>query len=460
MERLPLPVLRQHEIVETLMDSSVGLDLLRLVAVGLLVLANAFFVSAEFSLVSVRRTRIAELVTQGNASAVSVQKALENPDRVIAATQLGITLASLGLGWIGEPALSHLFAPIVTLAAPNIQDKISHSISAGVAFAFITFLHVVVGELAPKSIALQDPEKTSLIVARPTLWTEFIFKPVILVLNGTGNLILRLIGIKPAFGHQLVHSVEELRMLVSASADEGVMEQDEREMLDAIFDLGEQDVGQMMVPRTEILAVEADTPINELLNIVTQSTYTKLPVYEDDLDQIIGILHIKDLLRSLHQTDSPHKIARDITREAIYVPETIPVSTLLQQFRANRQHIAIVLDEYGGTAGLVTLEDLLEEIVGEVSDPFDQVDPEIQPQPDGSLLIDGMTLIEEVNQQLGLTLSDPYYYTIAGFVLAQLGRIPQAGDVVEQDGVYLKVNAMDDLRIASVLLQRKPQQTQ
>jgi CBS domain containing-hemolysin-like protein len=440
------------------MESSLGFDLLRLLAVALLVLANGFFVAAEFSLVSVRRTRIAEMVAQGNVSAVAVQKALENPDRVIAATQLGITLASLGLGWIGEPALSRWLEPVVDLFSTRLQEGVSHSISAAIAFTFITFLHVVVGELAPKSIALQNPEGTSLVVARPTLWTEIIFKPVILALNGSGNLLLRLIGIKPASGHQLVHSVEELRMLVSASADEGVVEQDERQMLDAIFDLGELDVGQVMVPRTEILAVEADTSLDELLDIASKITFTKLPVYEDNLDQIIGILHIKELLRSLRKPEDQKLKARDITRDAIYVPETIPVSALLQQFRDNRQHIAIVLDEYGGTAGLVTLEDLLEEIVGEVSDPFDQVTPEIQVQPDGTHLIDGMTLIEEVNQQLNLSLDDPYYYTIAGFILSQLGRIPRVGDWIEKDGVRLKVEAMDGLRIASVSLYPRPPQ--
>jgi len=434
----------------------INTDIIRLFAVALLVCANGFFVAAEFSLVSVRKTRIAELVAQGNASAVSVQKALENPDRIIAATQLGITLASLGLGWIGEPALSHLLAPVVSFFSPAIQSEVSHSISAGIAFSVITFLHVVVGELAPKSIALQNPEGTSLIVARPTMWTEFIFKPVILLLNGTGNLLLRLIGIQPASGHQLVHSVEELKMIVSASAEEGVVEADEREMLDAIFDLGEQQVGQVMVPRTDMLAVEADTRIEDLLDVVTQNTFTKLPVYEDNLDQIIGILHVKDLLRSLHQPEPPDLIARELARDTIYVPENIPVNALLRHFRDNRQHIAIVLDEYGGTAGLVTLEDLLEEIVGEVSDPFDEEAPEIQSMPDGSILIDGKTLMEEVNEQLGLDFTDPNYYTIAGFVLAQLGRIPRIGEAIEKDGIRLRVEAMDGLRIASVSLTHHP----
>ena len=253
-----------------------------LVAVVLLVLTNGFFVAAEFSLVSVRRTRIAELVGQGNVSARAVQQAIENPDRVIAATQLGITLASLGLGWIGEPALAGLLLPVVELFPQSIQSGVSHSISAGIAFVLITFMHVVVGELAPKSIALQNPEQTSLMVAQPTLWTERIFKPAIWLLNGSGNLLLRLVGVEPASGHQLAHSVEELKMLVTASAEGGVVESEESDMLHAVFDFGELLVRQVMLPRTEVVAVDASVPFEELLDLVTQNTFTKLPVFEED----------------------------------------------------------------------------------------------------------------------------------------------------------------------------------
>jgi CBS domain containing-hemolysin-like protein len=434
------------------MDSSILIDLLKLVFVLLLVLANGFFVAAEFSLVSVRRTRIAELVSHGNSSAEAVQKAIENPDRVIAATQLGITLASLSLGWIGEPALSHLILPLVNLFPNAIQSGLSHSISAGIAFVLITFLHVVVGELAPKSIALQDPEKTSLMIARPTLWSEIIFKPAIWLLNGTGNALLKLVGVQPATGHELVHSVEELKMLVTASAESGVVEAEESQMLHAIFEFGNLIVRQVMIPRTEMVSVEADTPLNEIISLVSESTYTKFPIYEDSLDQIIGIVHVKDLLSAMQNPDCQQCTARDFAREPIYVPETISVNSLLHHFRADKQHIAIVMDEYGGTAGLVTLEDLLEEIVGEVSDPFDMFIPEIQTQPDGTILIDGLTLIEVVNEQLGLNLKDPDYDTIAGFVLGKLGRIPRLQDTVVGGGVRLRVDAMDGLRIARLSL--------
>ena len=436
------------------MDESIWIDILKLGGVALLVLANAFFVAAEFSLVSVRRTRIRELVEQGHIRAKWVQRAIENPDRVIAATQLGITLASLGLGWIGEPALSHLIYPLVALFPNTVQSGISHSLSAGIAFLIITFLHVVIGELAPKSIALQDPEKTSLAVAQPTVWTERIFKPIIWLLNGSGNAILRLLGVQPASGHQLTHSVEELKMLVTASAADGVFRAEEGTMLHAIFDMSELLVRQVMIPRTEILAVEADKPLEEIIELVTQSTYTKLPIYDDNLDQILGIIHVKDILQVMQKPGWQKTTARKLAREPIFIPETLSVNQLLQRFRDQRQHIAIVMDEYGGTAGLVTLEDLLEEIVGEVSDPFDNVTPEIQILADGTAILDGLALIEDVNQHLSLDLQDPDYDTIAGYMLGKLGQIPKLHDTLDTDGLRLRVEAMDGMRIARISLKR------
>lgn len=430
-----------------MIESSLTLDLLGLVAVVVLVLLNGFFVAAEFSLVSVRQTRITELVESGNARAETVQKALKNPDRVIAATQLGITLASLGLGWIGEPALSHLIEPILELFPVELRPGLSHSISAGLAFVIITFLHVVVGELAPKSIALQDPESTSLVVAGPTLWSENLFKPFIWALNGTGNALLRLFGVEPASGHELVHSVEELKMLVTASTREGVVAEQESELLHAIFGFGNLLVRQVMIPRTEIIAVEADLPLNEVLPLVTDSTYTKIPVYDDDLDNLLGIMHVKDLLRTMQESGWHNTTVRSLVREPLYVPETLLVSELLRKLRDNRQHIAIVLDEFGGTAGLVTLEDILEEIVGEVSDPFDKFTPEIEALEDGSFLVDGLCLMEDVNEALGLDLRDPAYDTIAGYTLGKMGRIPKVKEKVECDQVTIQIEAMDGMRI-------------
>lgn len=436
------------------MTETVWVDLLRLGVVFLLVLANGFFVAAEFSLVSVRRTRIAELAAHGSRPAEAVQEAMENPDRVIAATQLGITLASLGLGWVGEPAVAHLILPLVNLFPAAVQSGVSHTISATLAFALITFMHVVVGELAPKSIALQNPENTSMFVARPTIITEKIFKPAIWLLNGAGNLLLKLLRVHPPKEHQSIHSVEELKMLVTASAAGGVVEADEQEMLHAVFDFGALVVRQVMIPRTEIIAVEADAPLNEIIGLVSESTYTKFPVYDDSLDQILGIVHVKDLLYAVLEDDHTGYTARSFVREALFVPDTLSVSALLREFRDKHQHIAIAMDEYSGTSGLVTLEDLLEEIVGEVSDPFDAAEPEFQIQADGSILVDGKTLIEEVNNHLGLNLQDPDYDTVAGYALGKFGRIPAIGDLIEADSIRLQVTEMDGRRIAHLTLTR------
>ena len=435
------------------MEPTVGENILRLVAVVFLVLMNGFFVAAEFALVSVRGTRIKVLVAQGNSAAKWAAKALEHPDQVIAATQLGITLASLSLGWIGEPALSHLLQPLIERLPVNLQSGASHSLAVGISFSIITFLHVVVGELMPKSIALQNPEKTSLWVARPTLWTEWLFKPFIWALNGTGNALLKMIGVDPAEGHEMAHSVEELKMIVAASAEEGVVETEERKMLHAIFDFGELLVRRVMIPRTEISAFEADINLEEAIDIAVHSLFTKFPVYDDDLDNIIGIVHIKDLLRAAHNSERKDCKVRSLVREAYFVPESVPVKSVLQQFRAKRRHIAVVVDEFGGTAGLVTLEDLMEEIVGEVSDPFDSTQPEIQKRPDGSVVLEGLASIEEVNKELGLNLQDRNYDTIAGFVFGKLNRIPEVGDVIEREGIRLCVEEMDGMRIARLSLE-------
>ncbi|RME08597.1 MAG: HlyC/CorC family transporter [Anaerolineae bacterium] len=444
------------------MEISLGVTLLRLVVLVLLVLANGFFVAAEFALVSVRGTRIAELVAQGNRTARWVEQALKSPDKVIAATQLGITLASLGLGWIGEPALAHFIEPLVALFPGEFQAEVSHSISASVAFAVITFLHVVIGELMPKSVALQNPEKTSLVVARPTLWAEWIFTPFIWLLNGTGNFLLRRLGIEPAAGHELVHSVEELKMIVAASAEGGVVEAEEQEMVYAVFEFGDMPVRQVMSPRTEIFALEADTSLEEAISQAIETAFSKFPVYENDLDHIVGVVHIRDLLRARQDVERRDCLVRSLIHEALFVPESLPLRSVLQEFRKRRQHIAIVLDEYGGTAGVVTLEDIMEEIVGEVSDPYDSPHPDIQVRPDGEVLIDGLTLIDDVNEKLGLSLADPHYDTIAGFVLGRLNRIPQEGDSVElPDGYRLVVLKMDGLRIEQVALRRgEPSATQ
>ena len=431
--------------------------LLILLLIGL----NAFFVSVEFAAVASRKARIELLAEEGNAAANIVKSWIENPaarDRLIASSQLGITVISLALGAVGENTFQALLTPFFNrIALPANLQQLTALLAAlplVLSLIIITSITVVFGEQVPKVATLHQPERVAMLAAQPMKLFSAIFKWFIDALDWATRLVLRIFGLQLVGGHSLIYTVDELKQIIGESEEGGVLEPPEREMLESVFDFGDLLVRQVMVPRTEIVAIEAGAKLDEIIAIVTQHTYTKLPVYEDDLDQIIGILHVKDVLRVMNQPDCQNTSAREMARETLYIPETLPVNELLHQFRHNRQHIAIVLDEYGGTAGLVTLEDLLEEIVGEVSDQFDMASPEIQNQADGSVLIDGLTLIEAVNQQLTLNLSDPHYDTIAGYFLGKLGHIPKIGDMVESGGVRLQVKSMDGLRIAQLSLVR------
>ena len=431
--------------------------LLILVLIGL----NAFFVSVEFAAVTSRRSRIELLAEEGNAAANIVKSWIEKPparDRLIAASQLGITIVSLALGALGENTFQQLLTPTFDrlALAPTFRQLTSllAALPLIISLIIITSLHVVLGEQVPKVATLHQPERIALLAAQPMRIFSTVFKWFIDLLDWATKNVLRLFGLQLVGGHSLIYTVDELKQIITESEEGGVLETPEREMLESVFDFGALLVRQVMVPRTEVIALEADTKLNDIIRQVIQYTFTKLPVYEDDLDQIVGILHVKDVLRVMSQPDCQEVTARELARETLYIPETLPVNDLLHQFRHHKQHIAIVLDEYGGTAGLVTLEDLLEEIVGEVSDQFDETEPEIQNLPDGSVLIDGLTLIETVNQQLNLTLSDPHYDTIAGYFLGKLGHIPKNGEGIEAGGVKLQVESMDGLRIAHLKLTR------
>jgi CBS domain containing-hemolysin-like protein len=424
-----------------------------LLGVAFFVLLNGFFVAAEFGLVSVRPTRIEQLAAEGHRAAVVARRAIADPDNFIAATQLGITLASLSLGWIGEPALASLIVPLLHFLPEEWVGAASHSIAGTVAFIIITFLHVVVGELAPKSIALQHPERTALVVARPTEIALLVFRPAIWALNGAGNALLRVLGIQPASGHEQVHSVQELKMLIEASHEEGVLEEQEQQMLQAVFDMRASRALHVMVPRTEMVCIAADAKLEKVIELAASSSLTKFPVFEGDLDHILGVIYVKDVIRYIRE-EKDEVVTRALMREALFLPEAVLVAELLAAFRRARQHIAILVDEYGGTVGLVTLEDLLEEIVGDIQDAFDLDGPGVQRMPDGSVIIDGMTQVEDVNEALGLSLSDPYYTTIGGLVMGCLDRIPVVGDevTVGEQGVRLRVKEMDGLRVSLVRL--------
>jgi putative hemolysin len=369
-------------------------------------------------------------------------------------------VVSLALGAVGENTFSELLDPYFHNVALPVSLQFLSGILPALPLVFsltiVTSFHVVLGEQVPKVAVLRAPEKFALLAAPIMQVFSVVFKGFISLLDWATRSVLALVGLPPGSPHSSVYSLEELRQIVAGPEAEGVIEQPEREMLSAIFDFGELVVRQLAIPRTEIVAVEADAQLDEVVDLAIHSSATKFPVYEDNLDQVLGILHIRDVLAAMKDPEGHLRKARDLVREAIFVPETTSVNKLLQAFRARRQHMAITLDEYGGTAGLITLEDLIEEIVGEVRDPFEGGPPSIQTLPDGSALVDGLTLIDEINEFVGLHLVDPNYDTIAGYMLGKLGRIPQTGDTFEdpKEGIRLRVESMDHLRISRLAIQK------
>ena len=432
-----------------------------LLLIGVLILLNGFFVGVEFAAVASRRSRLDILIGEESRTGNLVREWLDNQasrDRLIAATQLGITVVSLALGAVGENTFAEIIDPLfkkVTFPdAWTFLNAVVVALPLIISLTLVTSMHVVFGEQVPKVAVLRAPEKYALTVAPFMQVFITVFKGFVNLLDWLTRQILELLGLPPSTTHTSVYSLEEFKQMVSGPEMEGVIQTPEREMLSAVIDFGALIVRQVCIPRTEIIAVEASAPLNEMIALTTEHTLTKLPVYENNLDQILGIVHVRDMLLALQDPTMQHSTARDLVREGLYVPGTISVNDLLVQFRARRQHIAIVLDEYGGTAGLVTLEDLMEEIVGEFQDPFDAEPPAIQTMADGTSIIDGLTLIDEVNEYFGLNLLDANYDTIAGFVLGRLGRIPMVGDTVEvmDQHVRLKVESMDNLRISRLSL--------
>ena len=425
----------------------------RLVAVVLLVMANGFFVAAEFSLVTVRRTRAEQLAEEGHPLGPALLRAVGNLDPIIAATQLGITFASIALLWIGEPAVESLLIPVLHVLLPeHIVEVGAHSAAVVVAFLFITALHIVLGELAPKSLALQRSESTALIVVKPVQAFLTVFKPFIWLLNTAGNKTLEMMGIRPAPGIHLVHSVEELKLMVIASQQAGLLSEGEEGMIERVLDISDVRAHQIMIPRTEMMCVSLDASPDELFSLVSTRGFDRFPVFQDNLDNIVGIVHTRDVLRLMRgMRHRPHQPpVSEIMREPLVLPESLMLEDLLAQLRTRRSHLAILVDEYGGTAGLVTLDDILRYVLGEVRDEFDLERPEIQPGPDGVYLVDGLLAIEDVNERLGLKLESDEFDTIGGLLLGQLGRRPTIGDQATVDGTVMRVDELDGLRISLV----------
>jgi len=423
--------------------------LLELVAVGVLILLNAFFVAAEYGLVTARRTRIVELQHQGDRRARDVLRITSDPPRFIAAMQLGVTLTSLGIGALGEVALSRLF-----------DKAISTVLAVIFAYLILTFLHVVIGELVPKGIALGHSEGTALFVSAPVRFFFIVMRPVVWLLEGATEIVLKWLGLKPPGADDDVLSEAELRMLVSQSTQGGEIEQQEQEMLYKVFDFADKEAKDVMVPRPEVVALSIDLPPEQCLEAVMDSPFTRYPVYRESLDNVVGILHVRDLFRALRDRGMHEVKVEDIIRPAHIVPETKDLAALLAEFRRANQHMAIVVDEYGDMEGIVTLEDLLEEIVGDIEDEFDLPDESIEQIDEDTVVIDGTFPIDDFNERFKTTLPDEDYHTMAGFVFGLLGRQPEAGDTIMHDGMrfdVLEVEGSRILKLAVTFEQRREQ---
>lgn len=429
------------------------------IVILILVLLNGFFVAAEFAIIGVRPTQLEQMADEGSKIARRVLGVIESrrkQDQYIATAQLGITMASLGLAMYGEPKIAHFIEPyLARLFGDEPSLATVHTIGSIIALSLLTYLHVVLGEMIPKALALMDPARLVLILARPMQLSLAVLRIPVLVLNAIGNMMLKVFQVPPVEGHQRVLSPEEIELIVAESAEGGLINIDEEEMILNIFDFGDRVVEQVMTPRTKVQAIPHDITYEELLKFVTESSHSRFPVYEGDLDHIVGILHLKDLVRQAVKPESPFDL-RLILRSAPAVPEDYPVGTLLAAFKRQRLHMAIVLDEFGGLAGIVTLEDLVEEIVGEVRDEFDlEKEPYMEIEP-GVLEVDGSYLVDDLVEvvYLGSEEELPDVETVGGLVVSWLGRLPQKGDeIVHNEEIRFKVLDVDRRAVSRVRIE-------
>ena len=419
--------------------------LFELLAVAALILLNGFFVAAEYGLVTVRRTRMQELAHEGHRRARQVMQITDSPPRFIAAMQLGVTLTSLGIGALGEHALTRLFDPVLATVLAVI-----------LAYLLLTFFHVVIGELVPKAMALGNSEKTALTVALPVRTFFVVAMPLIWLLRRSTQFVLRLFGLEEPGAEGSVHSEAELKMLVSESTERGEIEEGEQEMLYKVFDFADKEVDDVMVPRPEVVALSVDLPPEQALQAVLDSPYTRYPVYRGSLDDIVGVLHVRDLIQALHERGIASVAIADLVRPAYMVPETKDLAALLKEFRNQNQHLAIVIDEYGNMDGIVTLEDVLEEIVGEIEDEFDLPDESVERIDDNTIRIDGTFPIDDFNEQFGVEMPQEDYHTVAGFVFGLLGRGAAPGDEVEYDRLHFHVDDVEGSRIQRLTVNFRP----
>ena len=425
-----------------------------------LLFSNGFFVAAEFAMVKVRKTRIEQLVKEGDFNASLALEAIKDLDKFIASVQLGVTISSIGLGWVGEATIAHLIEPVFNFL-PVGQAIATHTVSATIAFGLITFLHVVLGELVPKSIALEYTEKTALIIARPMQIITFVFNPFIWLLNGFGNSLLKLLHIPHSHQSSLVHSSEELDMLVESSYDGGALNETEKDMLHNVLEFSDLTAKQVMIPRTDMVCVPIDMSLEDLNKFATENQYTRYPVYEESIDHISGIIHVKDLYK-LSVDDKEYPISK-IQRDVLLVPETITMDNLVLEFKKRKDQMAIVVDEFGGTSGLITLEDVVEEIFGDIQDEFDEEEEtDIKEISPNRYEANAMMRTDEIAEFFGFEdeqIEDEDVDTIGGLVVKLLGRIAEIGDTVTTQGLTFIVKEIDGARVTRLeIIKEEPKE--
>jgi CBS domain containing-hemolysin-like protein len=429
---------------------NIALSLGQLVVALLLVILNGFFVASEFAFVRIRGTSVEQLAAEGRTGAATLQEVMANLDDYLATTQLGITIASLGLGWVGEPAVASLIEPVLE---PVLPEGLIHLVAFTVGFSIITFLHVVFGELAPKTLAIAQTERLSLFLAPPMKFFYYILYPGIVVFNGTANAFTRSIGVPPASESAETLGERELLRVLTRSGEEGDIDVREVRMIERVFDLDDVAIREVMVPRPDVVSVPADASLSELRSIVPESGHTRYPVLDaDDTDQVVGFVDVKDVMRANAAETADYESVDDIAREIMVVPETMAVDELLMEFREEHQQMAAVIDEWGTFEGIATVEDVVEAVVGDLRDEFDrdELEHSIRQRDDIGYDVDGGAALSEVNEELGTGFDSKEVDTIGGLVLERLNRAPRRGDRVEVDGYVIEITAVEGTRISTV----------
>ncbi|MCA0967614.1 hemolysin family protein [Priestia flexa] len=429
-----------------------------MILLAVLIALTAFFVATEFAIIRIRSSRIDQLVVEGSKNAKAAKQVITNLDEYLSACQLGITITALGLGWLGEPTVAHMLEPLFEQL--GIEGGLSTIISVAIAFAVVTFLHVVVGELAPKTFAIQKAEAVTLLFVKPLIFFYKIMYPFIWVLNGSARLLTGLFGLKLASEHELAHSQEELRILLSESYKSGEINQSEFKYVSKIFDFDDRVAKEIMVPRTEVVSIDQEDTIEYILDMAKEERFTRYPIIDGDKDHIVGLLNMKEILTEIVMKDVQSIHLKDYIRPIIQVVETVSIHDLLLKMQRERIQMAILVDEYGGTAGIVTIEDILEEIVGEIRDEFDTDEkPLIQKVKDYHYIVDGKVLVSQINELLGIQIDDTEIDTIGGWVLTEKYDVKQQ-DIITFEQYDFKVKAMENHHIQYVEVIKRRQVTE